>query len=213
MCGRPDPAIAVALSGGVAAPDRASVAGAYTVLMGGYAAAAYNPLRRAMVGLGILLAGLVVANLLQHSGTGTVFGGALMTCVVWIVGRVMRDQRDLATQLRAANQRLESERDARAAFVVEAERLRIAEDLQSIVARAVAVMVLQAENADMLLDGDPDLAGPALAAIENTGRQALTHLRRILGILRSPRDPAPRSPSVTTRRPDAARAVPAGEPA
>jgi signal transduction histidine kinase len=205
-------AIAIALSGGVAAPDRASVAAAYPVLMGGYAAAAYSPLRRAMVGLGILLTGLVVANVLQHSAPGTVFGGALMSCVVWIVGRVVRDQRELATQLRAANHRLESERDVRAAFVVEAERLRIAEDLQAIVARAVALMVLQAENADVLLGGDPDRAGPALAAIENTGRQTLTHLRRMLGILRSPREPAPRSPSVTTHLPDAARAVPAGEP-
>ncbi len=52
------------------------------------------------------------------------------------------------------------------------------------VAHSVSVMVVQAQAAQRLLEGEPKEARQALSAIETTGRQALVEMRRMLGILR-----------------------------
>jgi signal transduction histidine kinase len=78
---------------------------------------------------------------------------------------------------------LERMRDEEAQAAVTAERGRIARELHDVVAHAVSVMVVQAGAADQLLDSDP--ARQALHAIQNSGRQAIDELRRLLGILRT----------------------------
>jgi hypothetical protein len=45
-------------------------------------------------------------------------------------------------------------------------------------------MVVQTEAAQQLLDQDLDRADAAMAAVEEAGRQALSEMRRILGVLR-----------------------------
>ena len=52
------------------------------------------------------------------------------------------------------------------------------------IAHSVGVMTVQAGAARMQLPDHPDRAVPPLLAVEETGRQALTELRRLLGILR-----------------------------
>jgi signal transduction histidine kinase len=48
----------------------------------------------------------------------------------------------------------------------------------------VSVMVVQAQAAQRLLEGEQREARQALGSIESTGRQALAEMRRLLGILR-----------------------------
>jgi signal transduction histidine kinase len=63
------------------------------------------------------------------------------------------------------------------------------------VARHVSAMVVQAEAAKRMLDQSPAAADEAMLAIEETGREALSEMRRILGVLRrSGEDPAVLAP-------------------
>ncbi len=188
--------LAIAVAAGTPSSHRASTIAAPALFVSAFAVAAYSVLPRALAGLAVLTAGTIVVVTAQHQAAGVAFGASLAACVVWIGGRVVRDQRELMAQLRAATAALAAERDALAIVALEGERIRIARDLHTIVARMVTTMVVQAEAVDELLGTDPIAAVQAVTAIERTGREALTQLRQMLGVLRNRFDPAPREPSL-----------------
>jgi signal transduction histidine kinase len=64
------------------------------------------------------------------------------------------------------------------------ERSRIARELHDIIAHCVSVMVVQAGAAEDLLDRDPARARAPLRSVQETGRQAVGELHRMLGLLR-----------------------------
>lgn len=70
------------------------------------------------------------------------------------------------------------------------ERSRIARELHDVVAHSVSVMVLQATAASRLARRDPAKASGSFEVIQQTGRQALLDLRRIVGVLRVDGEPA-----------------------
>lgn len=84
-----------------------------------------------------------------------------------------------------ALRRLDAERSRRERFVVAQERVRVARDLQTIVAHAVSLMLVQAEAAASLATSDPRAAEGAVRALEAAGRSATGELRRMLGLLRA----------------------------
>lgn len=189
-------ALGIALSGGLAAPQRASVVGAYVVVAGGYTVAAYCPIRPAALALAAIVLGDVAVAVAHHAPATTALGGGLLTVLVWTVGRIVRDQRRLVGDLRATNLRLAADRDAREALAITEERVRVARDLQTVIARLVINMIVQARAAADLLDRNHAAAAEALGAVERTGRDALVQLRQLLGVLRSESEPAPRRPSL-----------------
>jgi signal transduction histidine kinase len=65
------------------------------------------------------------------------------------------------------------------------ERARIARELHDAVAHHVSMMVVQAESARVGTPGLPPAGQDSLAAIRETGRQALAELRRLVGMLRA----------------------------
>jgi len=67
------------------------------------------------------------------------------------------------------------------------ERARMARELHDIVSHNLSVVVLQAAGAQAAGGSDAD---PALEKIERSGRQALVEMRRLLGVLRQPGEPA-----------------------
>ncbi|HEX2239810.1 MAG TPA: histidine kinase, partial [Actinomycetota bacterium] len=104
--------------------------------------------------------------------------------MVWLVGANVRTSRAYAAELEEKAARLEREREERARLAVADERARIARELHDVVAHNVSVMVVQAGGARRVLSSQPDRSRDALESIERTGRQALTEMRRLLGILR-----------------------------
>jgi signal transduction histidine kinase len=108
--------------------------------------------------------------------------------LAWVAGDSMRYRRAYYVRLEDRAQRLERERDAQAQIAAASERARIARELHDVVAHNVSVMVVQADGATYALDQDPEAARKALLAISQTGRTALTEMRRMLGVLRSADD-------------------------
>jgi signal transduction histidine kinase len=161
-----------------------------------YTVAAYRPRRASVPALLVCLAGAAVAAAtvwMPASGpvlafTQIAFAAALFSgCILlaWVLGDSMRYRRGYYAALEDKAARLEAERHAQAKVAAAAERARIARELHDIVAHHVSVMVVQADGARYALRTDPDRAETALTAISATGRQALTEMRRLLGVLRS----------------------------
>ncbi|MEU6017234.1 histidine kinase [Streptomyces sp. NPDC047515] len=76
------------------------------------------------------------------------------------------------------------------------ERARIAREMHDILSHAVSLMIVQAEAGPVAVRTAPERAEAAFDAISETGRDAMTQLRRMLGVLRENESPpdAPRRP-------------------
>ena len=111
---------------------------------------------------------------------------------VWLAGVVLRGYRENVREARR-NAHAERERaelylhdlEMRAQEAVALERSRLARELHDVVGHALNVVVLQAGAAQRVFDKRPETVREALGAIESTGRQALTDIERLLGILRA----------------------------
>ncbi len=159
-----------------------------------YTLAAHRPRKDSLSGLGICLVGAAVAAVRWSSGHQHVtvselaMAFSLLAAVVslaWLLGDSTRWRRGYYHALEERAERLERERDALAQVAVATERARIAREMHDVVAHHVSVMVVQADGAAFALDDSPDKARQAMSAISRTGRQALTEMRRLLGVLRT----------------------------
>jgi signal transduction histidine kinase len=125
-----------------------------------------------------------------------VVGERLFLGGVWLLGRWVRQRRRRTEDLEEHAAVLEADRDARARAAVADERARIAREMHDSVAHSVSVMVLQAGAAEQVLAVAPERARASLLTIQDTGREAIVELRRMLGVLRdsaveTSRDPQP----------------------
>jgi signal transduction histidine kinase len=165
-----------------------------------YSSGAHLPLRPAIAGLAVVLVPMGVAVVFFEGQPadliflGAIFGG------VWVAGRVVRSRRELTLELADRNVLLERDRDEKARVAVAQERTRIARELHDVVAHCVNVMVVQAAAERRSLGAaDGGETAAVLASIEDTGREALTEMRRLLGILRREGEHPPLEPPASLR--------------
>ena len=98
------------------------------------------------------------------------------------LGFYLRARQDYISGLHDRAERLERERELLARQAVADERVRIARELHDAVAHNVSLMVVQAQA---LQAGGPEpQAEPTLERIAGLGREALSEMHRMLGVLR-----------------------------
>ncbi|MEU7238818.1 sensor histidine kinase [Streptomyces sparsogenes] len=109
--------------------------------------------------------------------------GAACTAASWLGAALIRARRRHRSAIEERGWLLERERESAARTAVDAERARIAADLHDIVSHNVSLMVVQAGAAREVLATMPDEAAAAMSAVESAGRNAMTELRHLLGLL------------------------------
>ena len=165
---------------------------------------------KAGIGLAIVLGCIVVVvtNIPGPQAAADLVFIPLRYVVAWIAGYALRERSEqaeaaemraslaerekAAAEMRAAL--AERERDAAARIAVAEERARIARELHDIVAHSVSVMVLQIGALRHKLPKALEEDREALKTVEQTGRAALTEMRRLLGAMRDDGDEAELSP-------------------
>ncbi|MFF7241808.1 histidine kinase [Streptomyces collinus] len=100
------------------------------------------------------------------------------------LGLMIRIRRAQLAVLRDRADRLEVERDQRGRLAVAAERARVAREMHDIVGHNLSVMITLADAGAYATASAPERGEEALRLIGDTGRQALSELRRVLGVLR-----------------------------
>ena len=105
--------------------------------------------------------------------------------LAWLIGQGLRRWERNSARLREHLEDVTATEQARAASAIADERARIARELHDVVAHSISVMVVQAGSARLRLRTDPATSEEALRSVEQTGRQALTEMRRMLGVLRA----------------------------
>jgi signal transduction histidine kinase len=88
--------------------------------------------------------------------------------------------------------RLAVERDQQATIAAAAERTRIARELHDIVSHSLSVVITLADAAAVVSRSDP--GREAMAEVSEAGRQALSDMRAMLGVLRTDDPPADLAP-------------------
>jgi signal transduction histidine kinase len=169
------------------------------VLVLAYSVGRYEQDRRMWFELGLLALVAVLSG--GFNGPGDVLFIAIFVGGPALGGRAIRGRLLLQREMREKASRLAAEGGMRARLAVEDERARIASELQAVVANGVSAMVVQAETVPRLFEvGDRAAAGEALAVIEETGRDALAEMRRLLGVLRRDDDGPALAPQPTLAR-------------
>jgi len=113
-----------------------------------------------------------------------IFFNLFLFGAAWWIGDIFRIRRDREMQLEERTKQLEIEREENARRAVLDERVRISRELHDVVAHHVSVMGVQAGAARRVLEKQPQKAQEALELIEQSSRQAVNELYRLLGFLR-----------------------------
>ena len=108
------------------------------------------------------------------------FGSAIL-----VVGWALRNRR--WAERRLFEQQLAGQAE-RARIALLEERARIARELHDVVAHHMSVIAVQAGSAPYRIAGLPGGADAEFGSIAGTAREALTEMRRLLGVLRSEDD-------------------------
>ncbi|MCZ2817137.1 sensor histidine kinase [Modestobacter sp. VKM Ac-2984] len=155
-----------------------------------YALAAYAPRRASRAGLAIGLVGAVLASAVyfaQGTWYGFVFASGVIGVLVvacWALGDLRRARLQQVAGLEERARLLELEREQEMRLAASTERARIAREMHDVVAHSLSVVIAQADGGRYAGQTDPAAATGALEAISATGRQALTDMRKLLGVLR-----------------------------
>jgi signal transduction histidine kinase len=143
-----------------------------------YAFAVWATLRRFVIGLVAYVgSAAVLAPFSDTKNKGAPF--IVISIVAMVLVRRVLGDRERRAQL------AERERDLAAREAVVEERARIARELHDAIAHNVSMMVVQAGAERRVLDQKRNSTRDVLETIERIGRDALTEMRRLVGMLRT----------------------------
>lgn len=119
----------------------------------------------------------------QSPGVGAVIQSLLPVGLAVALGLYLRTRAEYIIGLQERAARLEREQELRASQAASEERVRIARELHDVVAHNVSLMVVQAQAlAATGRDDAEDRA--ALGRLADLGREAMSEMHRMLGVLR-----------------------------
>jgi signal transduction histidine kinase len=153
------------------------------LLVAVFTVAQREPPRRALVGGVVGLATIWLQFAVTDNDVANYAFTGVFLVAAWLGGRGFQSRDERAGALEARAARLEVEREEKARAAVAEERARIARELHDVVAHNVSVIVIQSQAAQQSTERESE-AGTALRSIEATGQEALTEMRRLLGLLR-----------------------------
>jgi signal transduction histidine kinase len=142
-------------------------------------------LRSSALGLLLLYAATLVVNVQadQHAVGDFAFPVIFLT-LVWGTSNVAQAREKGFREAEERARRMALVHESEAARAVDEERQRIARELHDVIAHSVSVMTVQAGAVRRLLQPEQERERQALETVEATGRQALTEMRRLVGLLR-----------------------------
>jgi signal transduction histidine kinase len=153
-----------------------------------YTVAAHESRIRTLLATGLLEAGAIMAAVRwEPAGTlprSLLFLSATVVAALFAGLTVASGSRYLAWMDERAR-RLEVERDQQAVIAAAAERTRIARELHDIVSHSLSVVITLADAAAVVSRADPARGVEAMTEAAEVGRQALTDMRAMLGVLRT----------------------------
>lgn len=114
--------------------------------------------------------------------------GAIVVAA-WALGTQARLRRAYEAALMERGERMAAEAEERTRAAAAEERTRVAREMHDVVAHGITGMIVQADGARYAAEQDPAVAVRTLGTIASTGREALTEMRRLLGLLRGTSDP------------------------
>ena len=153
-------------------------------IVAAYSAVAYSVFPR-LAAL-IVVAAAVMVTAIYPNTTPPLparYTALLVLGITVAVGNAIRVWRRRAGESAERLRRAQEEHQAQTLRAVALERARIASEMHDVVTHNVSVMVVQAGAARRVLDSSPGDAREALLAVEASGRDAMTELRRLLGLL------------------------------
>jgi signal transduction histidine kinase len=156
----------------------------FPVLLALFNVAEYSD-RTLVVGATIVTgAAMVLTEVVHHDRitAGTVGSRLVVVGLVVAIALYLRARADYINGLKERAERLERERELLAQQAVGDERVRIARELHDVVAHNVSLMVVQAQA--MAATGAPDSQHETLGHVADLGREALSEMHRMLGVLR-----------------------------
>ena len=121
----------------------------------------------------------------EHTSWDEYFWVSVISGMVWVAGYALKRK---LTEAEVVRGRLEREREERTREAVAEERARLARELHDVVGHSVSVMTVQASAVRRLLLPEQEKEREALEVVEQTGRQALAEMRRLVGVLRRPEE-------------------------
>jgi signal transduction histidine kinase len=173
------------------------VPGDIALLVALYTVAAYEALRWTVAATALVEVGAALAVLRWAPEERTIKSFILLSgCVTAavVIGLNMRTRRAYLASVVDRAERLERERDQQAQIAAANERARIAREMHDVVTHNLSVMIALADGAKFAMTCSPGQAESAMEQVSMTGRQALSDMRRLLGVLKDDRDGATLQP-------------------
>ncbi|SFC16341.1 Signal transduction histidine kinase [Nocardioides terrae] len=164
-----------------------------------YSVARYARGRWGLAALGVGIAGAAVASYdwvhnwladdVNDPSTGAYLSYfvtiAVIVVAAWALGTLGRTRAAYVGALLDRNDQLHRESAQQVALAAAEERTRIAREMHDVVAHGLSVIVVQADGARYAAEQDPAIAAKTLGTISEAAREALTEMRRTLGLLRA----------------------------